>query len=77
MSIPNKDEAKGTWEQVKGTVKDKVGEATGDRSLEAEGEAQNAAGETQETWGKFKHGVSDTVDSVGDAIKNTANKINK
>ncbi len=77
MSIPNKDEAKGKWEQVKGTVKDKVGEATGDRSLEAEGEAQNAEGKTQETWGKFKHGVSDTVDSVGDAIKNTADKINK
>ena len=31
MSIPNKDEVEGKWEQVKGTVKDKVGEATGDR----------------------------------------------
>jgi uncharacterized protein YjbJ (UPF0337 family) len=77
MSIPNKDEAQGTWEQIKGTVKDKVGEATGDRSLEAEGEMQNAEGESQETWGKFKRGVSDTVDSVGDAIKNTADNINK
>ena len=77
MSIPNKDETQGTWEQVKGTVKDKVGEATGDRELEAEGKMQNAEGETQETWGKFKRGVSDTVDSVGDAIKNTADKVNK
>jgi uncharacterized protein YjbJ (UPF0337 family) len=40
MSIPNNDETEGKWEQVKGTVKDKVGEATGDRSLEAEGEAR-------------------------------------
>lgn len=77
MSIPNNDEAEGKWEQVKGAVKDKVGEATGDRSLEAEGEMQNAEGHSQETWGKFKRGVSDTVDSIGDAVKNTADDINR
>ena len=27
MGILNKDEAKGKWEQTKGTVKDKVGDA--------------------------------------------------
>ena len=77
MSIPNKDEVGGKWEQVKGTVKDKVGEATGDRELEAEGEAQNAAGEGQETWGKIKRGVGDTIDAVGDAISNTGKDVNK
>lgn len=77
MAIPNKDEAQGKWEQVKGTIKDKVGELTGDKNLEAEGEVQNAEGETQETWGKFKRGVSETVDSVGEAISNTAKNINK
>jgi uncharacterized protein YjbJ (UPF0337 family) len=77
MSIPNRDETEGNWEQIKGTVKDKVGEATGDRSLEAEGEMQNAEGKSQETWGKFKRGVSDTIDSVGDAVKNTADNVNK
>ena len=77
MSTPNKDEVEGKYEQAKGWVKDKVGEATGDRDLEAEGEAQNAEGKTQETWGKAKRGVSDTVDAVGDAIKNTADNINK
>jgi len=69
MSLPNKDEVEGKWEQVKGTVKEKVGEATGDRDLEAEGEVQDAAGETQETWGKVKQGVGDAVNAVGDAIK--------
>ncbi len=68
MSLPNKDELEGKWEQVKGTVKDKVGEATGDTDLEAEGEVQNAEGETQETWGKVKQGVGDAVKAVGDAI---------
>ncbi len=77
MAIPNKDEAEGKWEQVKGTVKDKVGEVTGDRDLEAEGKAQNAEGETQETWGKAKRGVGETVDAIGDAVKNAGDKINK
>jgi len=77
MAIPNKDEVKGTWEQIKGAVKDKVGEATNDRDLEAEGEVQRAEGETQETWGKFKRGVSETVDAVGDAISNAGKNINR
>ncbi len=67
----------GKWEQAKGTVKDKVGEATGDRDLEAEGKVQNAEGETQETWGKTKRKVGDAVDAVGDTISDTAKRINK
>jgi uncharacterized protein YjbJ (UPF0337 family) len=70
MSIPNHDEMEGKWEQAKGWVKDKAGEATNDQDLEAEGEAQNAGGHVQEGWGKLKRGVGDAVESVGDAIKN-------
>ena len=77
MSVPNKDEVEGKWEQTKGWVKDKAGEVTGDDELEAEGKAQNAAGETQETWGKVKRGVGDTIDAVGDAISDAGNRINK
>ena len=76
MSIFNNDEAEGKWEKTKGTVKDKAGELTGDGELESEGEAQKAAGETQESWGKFKHGVSDAVDSVGDAVSDAGKRIN-
>jgi uncharacterized protein YjbJ (UPF0337 family) len=68
MAIINKDEVKGKWEQAKGAVKDKVGEATGDHELEVEGEAQRAGGEAQETWGKVKRKVSDAVEDVADAI---------
>ncbi|MGE3467965.1 MAG: CsbD family protein, partial [Pyrinomonadaceae bacterium] len=57
MSAPNKDEVEGKWEQTKGWVKDKAGEVSNDPDLEAEGEAQNAAGKAQENWGKFKSGV--------------------
>jgi len=77
MAIPNNDEVKGKWEQVKGTVKDKVGEATGDRELEAEGEIQNAEGETQENWGKLKRGISETVDAVGEAVSNAGKRVNR
>jgi len=77
MAIINKDEIKGKFEQGKGKIKDKVGEMTGNRRLEAEGEAEHAKGETRESWGKFKRGVSNAVDSVGDAIKNTADDMNE
>jgi uncharacterized protein YjbJ (UPF0337 family) len=77
MSIPNNDEVEGKYDRTVGTVKDKVGEAIGDRDLEAEGEAQNAEGKGEEAWGKLKRGVGDAVDAVGDAVKNTGDKINR
>lgn len=77
MSIPNSDETEGKLEQAKGWVKDKAGELTGDRQLEAEGEAENAEGHAQESWGKVKRGVGDAVDGIGDAISNVGNKINR
>jgi len=76
MAIINNDEIKGKFEQGKGKIKDKIGELTGNRRLEAEGEAEHAKGETRESWGKFKRGVSNTIDSVGDAIKDTADRVN-
>jgi uncharacterized protein YjbJ (UPF0337 family) len=77
MSIPNNDEVEGKYDRAVGAVKDKAGEALGDRDLEAEGEAQNAEGKGEETWGKLKRGVGDAVDAVGDAVKNTGDKINR
>lgn len=68
MSAPNRDEVEGKLDQAKGTIKDKVGEFTGDREMEAEGEAEHAEGEAQETWGKFKRGVGDAADAVRDAV---------
>ena len=76
-ATPNKDEVGGKWEQAKGWVKDKAGEVTGDRDLEARGEAQRAAGEGQETWGKIKHGVGDAVDAVGDAISDAGDSVRR
>jgi len=68
MAIFNNDEVKGKWEQVKGTVKDKLGEIAGDTDLEAEGEVQRAGGEAEEGWGKVKRRVSDAIEDVADAV---------
>ena len=68
MSFPNEDEVDGKWEQAKGWVKDKAGKVSGDRDLEAEGEAQRAGGKTQEAWGEVKSGVGDAIKGIGDAI---------
>jgi uncharacterized protein YjbJ (UPF0337 family) len=68
MSYPNEDQAEGKWEQAIGWVKDKAGEVTGDRDLEAEGEADRAAGKGQEAWGDVKGGVGDAIKGIGDAI---------
>ena len=76
MSIPNNDEMEGKWDQAKGWVKDKAGEATNNPDLEAEGEADRASGNAQESWGKLKRGVGDAVDSVGDAISDAGDRIN-
>ena len=68
MAILNKDEIKGKWEQAKGAVKDKTGEVTGNRDLEAEGEVQRAGGEAQEDWGNVKRKVSNAIEDVADAV---------
>lgn len=68
--IPNKDEVEGKWEQAKGTVKSKVGELTGDQSLQAEGEAQNTGGSVQEGFGTAKRKVGETIERIGEKINN-------
>jgi uncharacterized protein YjbJ (UPF0337 family) len=68
MALINKDEVKGKFQQARGTVKDRVGEITGNRRLEAEGEEEHAEGEGREAWGSIKRNVSNAVKEVADAI---------
>jgi len=69
MGLPNKDEVEGKFDQAKGAVKENVGDAIGDRDLEAEGAADRAKGNLQEGYGEAKHKVGDAIKDVGDAIK--------
>jgi uncharacterized protein YjbJ (UPF0337 family) len=60
----NKNEAAGKAEQVKGSVKEKVGEWTNDPDLEVEGEADQASGKVRETAGKVQRKAEDAVDEI-------------
>lgn len=58
----HKDEAKGAAKDIKGSVKEGMGKATGDERLAAEG-----AGERVE--GKVQKGVGALKDAARDALK--------
>ena len=69
MSLPNRDEVEGKFDQAKGKVKEGVGRVLDDPDLEAEGRADNAGGNIQEGFGKVRRKVGDAIEDVGDAIK--------
>ena len=69
MGLPNSDEIEGKFDQAKGAVKDKVGEATGDRELEVEGEADRASGNIQEGFGTARRKVGEAIEDIGEKIK--------
>jgi uncharacterized protein YjbJ (UPF0337 family) len=64
----NKEEIKGKGKQIKGAVKDKVGEMINDPEMEAEGEAERVAGKVQESVGKARRKTGEAVEKVGKAI---------
>jgi uncharacterized protein YjbJ (UPF0337 family) len=68
MGLPNRDEVKGKFDQVKGKIKEKVGGAVDDRELEEEGEADRAGGKVQEGFGKGRRKVGEAIKDLGDSI---------
>jgi len=68
MGIPNRDEMEGKFDRAKGTVKDKMGKAMGDRKLEDEGKAERAGGRMQEGYGKARRKVGEALNDMGDEI---------
>lgn len=63
------DKTRGTANDAVGNVKQVVGNATGDKDLQAEGAAQETKGEAQKTLGNAKDAISGALKSAGDAIK--------
>ncbi len=53
----DENRVEGAWDKVKGTVKETVGNVTGDEKLKAEGTADKLKGHTESAVG----GVKDTV----------------
>jgi uncharacterized protein YjbJ (UPF0337 family) len=65
----NDDELKGKFGQVKGRVKQGVGDLTGDQQLHDEGVADEAVGKVQDIGGRARRKVGEAIDDLGDAIK--------
>jgi len=49
----------GKWDEVKGDVKEKAGQVTGDESLENEGKADQVKGNVKQAWEKAKDAADD------------------
>jgi len=64
----NKDEVQGKTDQVKGKIKESVGNATNDEQLRDEGTADKAAGNVEEAFGKGRRKVGEAINDLGDKI---------
>jgi uncharacterized protein YjbJ (UPF0337 family) len=65
----NKDELDGKVDQIKGRVKQGVGDITDNDRLRDEGIADEASGDVQEGFGKARRKVGDAIEDVGDKLK--------
>ncbi len=54
MKSSTKDEAKGTFHQVKGQIKETVGKLVNDPELEGEGKGEKIAGKVQKKIGQVE-----------------------
>jgi uncharacterized protein YjbJ (UPF0337 family) len=54
MKPSTKDKAQGTFHEVKGKVKEKIGRATNNPDLEAEGQVEKLTGKVERKVGQVK-----------------------
>lgn len=57
----NKDQAKGSLEKARGSVKETIGKVVGNDKMEAEGAADKTAGTVQKKAGGVKEATKDAV----------------
>ena len=67
MSDQSRDRIEGSVDEAKGRVKSAAGELTGDRDLQAEGEADQLGG-------KVKKGIADAKDKVDDLVRKATDR---
>ncbi len=68
MGAGTGDKAEGTWDETKGKVKQAVGDATDDESMQSEGTKDELKGKGKETWGDVKNTGENVKDRVKDAL---------
>lgn len=69
MGLPNKAEVRGKINKAKGTVKENIGHAVGNRRMENDGAADRRKGGVQETVGKARRKVGDAVKDLGNTMR--------
>ena len=67
--MKNQDELKGKSEAMKGKLKEAAGDLTDDDALRNEGLVDEAAGKTQDAFGRTRRKVGDALDDIADDIK--------
>ena len=65
----NRDEVEGKAKEIKGRVKQGVGDLTDDQNLHDEGVADEAEGEVQKGFGKAKRKVGEAIEDIGENLK--------
>jgi uncharacterized protein YjbJ (UPF0337 family) len=65
----NRDELEGKAKEVKGRVKQSVGDLTDDEQLRDEGVADEAEGEVQKGFGRARRKVGEAIEDVGEKVK--------
>jgi uncharacterized protein YjbJ (UPF0337 family) len=67
--MKNKDELKGKAKEIKGKVKQGLGDLTDDERLHDEGVADEAEGDVQEGLGRARRKVGEAIEEVGEKVK--------
>ncbi len=60
----DKKNLEGGLDSIKGRVKETLGVATGDRSLEGEGKLDQVKGKIKDVAGNVREGIKDTLDNL-------------
>ncbi len=69
MKDSTRDKLKGSFHEVKGILKEEVGEVTSDPNLKAEGKAEKKAGKVQQRIGHAKEVVANLKGELADLKK--------
>ena len=64
----NEQQNEGQLEQARGTIKEKIGEATDNERMQREGEYDKAKGNIREGVGDVREEVDRTVDDLQDRV---------
>ena len=65
----NREEMKGKAQVLKGKIKQAVGDLTDDPALHDEGTADEAAGQTRDTFGHARRKIGEAVEHIGKTVK--------